>query len=281
MTLHPVAIGAAATDGPLDRLDAWEGRSASAIARQWKVPALHLLRTVGSTNDVAKSLASMGAAEGTIVLAEEQNAGRGRAGRVWSSSAGLGLYLSIIARPQASVAPIYPLAVAIAVARALDPWTEGGVSVKWPNDLLIEGRKLGGILCEATWSGGALTHLVVGIGLNILHRPDDFPPELRASAASLLAVTPAVSRFDVASAVVASVTSLIRGGGPAFDDEEWRAEIDRRDALRGRQIDIFETESGRLLMSGMAEGIADDGSLTIRQGDQVHAVRSGTVRFRG
>ncbi len=261
------------------RLDVWEGHPVAEIADEWKVPGLEILGVVGSTNDVARALASAGAPSGTVVLADRQAAGRGRAGRAWSSPACLGLYISFIARPQAHSASSYPILVALSIAEALDPWTKDRLAIKWPNDLLLDGRKVGGILCEASWAGGALTHLVAGIGINVLHRQEDFPAELRASATSLHSVSSAVSRFDVATAVVERMRDLIRGGRRSAGDDGWRAEFARRDALAGRRIDIFEPESGALVTSGVAEGIGDDGSLRVRRGDGLLTVRSGTIRF--
>src|SRR5690606_35180796 len=136
-------------------------------------------------NDVARSLADAGAPAGTLVLAEQQHAGRGRMGRSWSSGPGLGLYLSFVGRPLAASLATYPLRIGVAAATALDPWTAGQVTIKWPNDLLLEGRKLGGILCEASWAGPTVAHMIVGIGLNILHGDSDFPADLRPLATSL------------------------------------------------------------------------------------------------
>lgn len=288
MTVPADPDPAHAGSGSLDRLDEWEGCCAEDLAREWAVPEVEILRSVGSTNDVAKTLAADGAPECTVVLAERQDAGRGRAGRVWSSPPGLGLYLSVIARPDATKASIYPLRSAVAVAQALDPWTARKVAVKWPNDLLLHGRKLGGILCEATWKGGSIANLIVGVGVNVLHRTEDFPPQLRDGAVSLRSASggpsdsTAVSRFQVASSVVRSICAMIRDRFTSQTSTEWRAELDRRDALVGERVDVFEPESGRLVIaSGRAEGIAEDGALMIRQNGAVVSIRSGTIRFAG
>ncbi|HEX2188449.1 MAG TPA: biotin--[acetyl-CoA-carboxylase] ligase, partial [Longimicrobiaceae bacterium] len=129
------------------RTDRWEGRTAAELAREWGIPGLHLFRRVGSSNDVARALADAGAPAGTAVLAEEQVAGRGRGGKLWSSPPGLGIWLSVVLRPRALAAPgLLPLRVGLAAAAALDPFARPGrVEVKWPNDLQVAGRKLGGI----------------------------------------------------------------------------------------------------------------------------------------
>ncbi|MDD8026046.1 MAG: biotin--[acetyl-CoA-carboxylase] ligase [Acidobacteriota bacterium] len=138
-----------------------------------------------STNDEAKRLARGGAAAGTAVAAGEQTAGRGTRGRSWHSPPGLGLYLSIVLRPPLPDLAGLPLLAARAVRDALEAETGVRASVEPPNDLVWEGRKLGGLLCESGFEGGRLLFAVVGLGLNVGQQPDDFPPELAAAAVSL------------------------------------------------------------------------------------------------
>jgi BirA family transcriptional regulator, biotin operon repressor / biotin---[acetyl-CoA-carboxylase] ligase len=150
---------------------------------------VHRLESVPSTNDLARSLALQGAAHGTAVVAGEQTRGRGTKGRVWHSPAGLGLYASFILRgPGGGAVPfphLIPLAAGLAAADAVRE--AGGVetALKWPNDILHDGKKLGGILSEAVSGAAGGDFAVVGIGLNAGHGPDDFPGELRASATSV------------------------------------------------------------------------------------------------
>jgi hypothetical protein len=138
------------------RADAWEGATAATLAAAWGVPAVHLFETVGSTNDAARTLADAGAPHGSVVLADAQTAGRGRSGRGWSSSPGLGVWMSMVVRPVASPAPgLLPILVGIAAAEALDPFVQPlRTGIKWPNDLHLAGRKLAGILCEGSWAAG-------------------------------------------------------------------------------------------------------------------------------
>lgn len=142
------------------------------------------LESCTSTNDIAREYALKGAAEGTVILAKEQTQGRGRQGRAWYSPKNKGLYLSIILRPPISGLSLLPLLAGLAVEEALHRM---GVSVglKWPNDLVWSGRKVGGILSEGNYSGNRLNFAVVGIGLNLHHEEEDFPQRLRQSAASL------------------------------------------------------------------------------------------------
>jgi BirA family biotin operon repressor/biotin-[acetyl-CoA-carboxylase] ligase len=141
--------------------------------------------TCTSTNDLARELAVKGAEEGVVVQAEEQSAGRGTKGRSWYSAKGQGLYLSVILRPPAEAAAFMPLMAGVAVREALAAATGLPVGLKWPNDLMASGKKLGGILCESQWAGQNLEFAVVGIGLNLLHGQADFPPAIRPQATSV------------------------------------------------------------------------------------------------
>jgi BirA family biotin operon repressor/biotin-[acetyl-CoA-carboxylase] ligase len=241
---------------------------------------VHLFSVLGSTNDFARALADAGAPAVTLVLAERQTAGRGRAARAWESPAGVGLWFSLVLRdvPAGAVAPL-PLVVALAVARALDPWVETPVGVKWPNVIFLEGRKMGGILCEASWEGGAVSHLTVGVGLNLLQGPGDFPVHLRPLATSLRIETARpVSRFQVASAVIDELRAILLDQPPSpslLSTTEFTA----RDVLRNRKIRILAADTGAPLVSGYARGIASDGTLRVESADSTVAVHTGTVRL--
>jgi BirA family biotin operon repressor/biotin-[acetyl-CoA-carboxylase] ligase len=143
--------------------------------------------TVDSTNLRAKRLARQGAAEGTVVVAERQNQGRGRLGRGWASRAGQGLWLSLILRPRVGTAElaVITLLTAVTMARAIKRATGIQVRIKWPNDLLYEDAKLAGILAELNGELDRVNYLIVGIGLNVNHLAEDFPPELAGRATSL------------------------------------------------------------------------------------------------
>lgn len=150
---------------------------------------VHRLESAASTNDIARALALDGADHGTAVLAREQTRGRGTKGRAWHSPAGLGLYVSYVVRgPEGGGVPsphLLPLVAGLAASDALA--AEGGVEarLKWPNDLVHDGRKIGGILSEAVSGGLGGGFAVVGVGLNVGHAPEDFPADLRALASSV------------------------------------------------------------------------------------------------
>jgi BirA family biotin operon repressor/biotin-[acetyl-CoA-carboxylase] ligase len=260
------------------RAERWEGLAADELARRWGVPAVHLFAQVGSTNDVARALADAGAPAGTAVLAEEQTAGRGRGGKGWSSAPGLGIWLSVVLRPAALPSPgLLPVLVGLAAAEAIDPFVRPArTQVKWPNDLWLAGRKVAGILCEGSWDAGRPAAVVAGIGVNVLHSPDDFPPEVRETATSLrIAAGWSPPRHEVAGAIVAGILRLA-AHPPAQLSGALLDALRARDALAGRAVDV----TGAATVSGTAMGVTPAGALLVRTtGGALRTVTSGTVRL--
>ncbi len=146
---------------------------------------------VGSTNEAAWEEAEKGAAEWTVVIADEQTSGRGRLSRKWHSPAGLGAWMSVVLRPDVrpSVAPGITMCASLAVAKALRKLHPMSVSLKWPNDVMVKGRKICGILTEMKAAGDRVEFVVCGMGINLNQGTDDFPPELRDSATSVFLAT--------------------------------------------------------------------------------------------
>lgn len=260
------------------RAERWEGAAAAELAARWGLPAVHLFERAGSTNDVARALAEAGAPAGTAVLAEEQVAGRGRGGKGWQSPPGLGVWLSVVLRPASLAAPgLLPILVGLAAAQALDPFLRPArVEIKWPNDLLLAGRKLAGILCEGSWDAGLPGYVVAGIGINALHSLGDFPPELRETATSLRIASGWMgSRAEVAGAVAAAIFRRVAEppaelGGALLDA------LRGRDALLGRRVRV----TGGDAASGTAMGITPAGALLVRtSAGALKTIRSGTVRL--
>lgn len=260
-------------------LDQWEGIDSRGLQRLWRVPAVHVFSVIDSTNEAARRLAGEGAESGTIVLAEEQLAGRGRLGRTWLSPPGSGLWFSMILRPAAAAVPTgLPVRIALAVARSLDAWLDEPARIKWPNDVLLGAAKLGGILCEASWEAGRPRHVVAGVGLNIFQRADDFPAEFRASATSLrIASSTDINRLDVATAIMGELRSVRDQVGEPLSGRVL-AEVAARDALLGTPLEVIEPQSGRLIVRGLGGGITSDGSLRVASEKGEVTVRSGTVR---
>jgi len=149
---------------------------------------LHFFPTLDSTNTYAARLAREGAPEGTSVIADAQSGGKGRLGRTWVSPAGVNLYLSVILRPPvlATIAPQLSLLAAVAVVDAIAEVCQLSPTIKWPNDILIDGKKVCGILAEMQTEGDVLRAVILGIGVNINATASAFPEELREKASSLL-----------------------------------------------------------------------------------------------
>jgi BirA family transcriptional regulator, biotin operon repressor / biotin---[acetyl-CoA-carboxylase] ligase len=234
-------------------------------------------RQIGSTNTVARELAAAGAPHGTVVTADEQTAGRGRQGRTWTAPPGSALLYSAVLRPIEARHSVLPLAVALAVcetAEVLRPGIE--CTVKWPNDVHLEGRKLAGILIEARPQDG---WAVLGVGLNLAIGEDEFPEELRDRAISLFGSASAVPYGAVDAkknswAMAAAGTLSERLAVWLDADAEavlgaWRA----RDALRGREV---TWDKG----SGVADGVDERGYLLVRlaDGDRI-ALGAGDVHL--
>jgi BirA family transcriptional regulator, biotin operon repressor / biotin---[acetyl-CoA-carboxylase] ligase len=207
-------------------------------------PRLHLRRT-GSTNDRARRLAAAGAPHGTLVTAAEQTAGRGRQGRAWAAPPGRALLLSLVLRDPPA---LLPLAAAVAVAETAEAVGGRGVTarIKWPNDVLVDGRKVAGILAEARPQEG---WAVLGIGLNVAVRLEDLPAELHGTAGTL-GREPADLEPALTTLLAALERVLCIDEAAAL--ESWR----RRDALAGREI---AWSGGR----GIAAGVDGGGRLVV------------------
>lgn len=223
------------------------------------------LERVLSTQDVVHELADTGVPDGMAVVAAEQTAGRGSRGRQWESSFG-GLWLSVLRRPPAVAAvELLSIRVGLAVADALASVGVPDLRLKWPNDLILRDRKVGGILCEARWQGGQLGWIAVGIGINVRNR---VPEDVRMAAIALHDVVPGLEADDLVDPIVSRVRRL-EGASPVIVPAE-RALVDRYDWLRGRAI----VEPA----DGVADGITDDGQLRVRTNDgRVVLARTGPV----
>ena len=177
-----------------------------------ELPKIFRCDTVDSTNTVCKSLALEGAPDGTAVIARRQTAGRGRMGRSFESPAGLGLYLSMLWRPVASPEGLLPLTAmaSAAAAVAIRHATGADVRIKWPNDLVLNGKKLAGLLTEVSLSGGRVEHVVIGLGVNLRQQPEDFSPEVARTATSLAAQRCAVDETALEAALVDALRQAFR-----------------------------------------------------------------------
>ncbi len=222
---------------------------------------------VSSTMDVVHELAGQGAAAGTTVVAGEQLAGRGARGRTWHSPPG-GLWMSVLYRPtRAPGLEVISLRVGLAVASAVDQFAGATVQLKWPNDLMLHGRKLGGILCEARWQGDQPGWIAVGVGLNVRN---SIPLELRPLATALREQYPEISLEDLIPPVAAALNRLDLQADRLTSSE--LHEFASRDWLLGRQI--------REPVAGTVAGLAADGTLVVRtaEGSEL-TLRTGSVEL--
>ena len=219
-----------------------------------------------STQDLVHQLGEDGAPHGTAIVAAEQGAARGTRGRAWHAPLG-GVWMSVLCRPAVpAAAEVLSLRVGLAVAAALEAGTRTPpLRLKWINDLILDDRKLGGILCEARWRGERLAWVTVGIGINV---HNTIPPELGTTAVRLAEYDPAASAEGLALPVAQAIAGVTGGSAELSPDE--LAAFDRRDWLYGRRL----TAPG----VGLAAGIDRSGALLIRESDgRVTAVRAGSV----
>jgi BirA family biotin operon repressor/biotin-[acetyl-CoA-carboxylase] ligase len=236
---------------------------------------IHYRDVLPSTNDLAFRLAQEGAFHGEVVIADQQTQGRGRRGRTWVSPAGLNLYFSVILRPELTPqrAPELTLLTAVAVAETLRE-AGGHAFIKWPNDLLVEGRKISGILTELSAEPETIHFVVVGVGVNLNAHSTDFPPELSGLATSLAEVRgQKVPRALFTAALWTRLENWLElhqeQGFPPVR-EAWRALCE----TLGQDV-LVKTE--RREFRGRAEDIDDLGALLVRTPDGLERVVAGDV----
>jgi BirA family biotin operon repressor/biotin-[acetyl-CoA-carboxylase] ligase len=222
--------------------------------------ALRVMEEMTSTIDMARQWLKEGAPNGAVVIAGRQTAGRGRMGRTWASPAG-GLWLTVILRPRWDVAAagLLGLAAGLAAAEAVEKETGAPIQLRWPNDLLLEGRKVGGVLVETELEGRVIAVALVSIGVNVNFRRSDLPEEVRQSAETLLEATG--REQSLARLAARFLETLESGLGTLTDDSQalqvlWRA----RDALRGRQVRV---EAAGKMLRGRAAGVDRQGRLLL------------------
>jgi BirA family biotin operon repressor/biotin-[acetyl-CoA-carboxylase] ligase len=239
---------------------------------------IHHYYKVGSTNSEAMRAAAEGAPEGSVFLAEEQLAGRGRGVHSWHSARSEGIYCSVVLRPEMppSDALIFSLAAGLAVRAAVAEITpQLQADLKWPNDLLLGGKKFCGILTEMNAEATRVRHLVVGVGINV--NQAKFPAELREIATSLRIETGTEwSRVELCAALLKSLDREYRS---LVEDTGARDVIVRRfeqssSSVRGKKVSVEENAS----LTGVTEGLDERGFLRVRTADGLRTVVSGTVR---
>lgn len=244
---------------------------AAALAAIPLVRRVVLHDATDSTNDDARRLAQEGAPDGTVVVARSQRAGRGRLGRSWHSPAGTGLYLSILLRPAGPLDRVgrYALVAAVATVEACRAMGAAGARIKWPNDVIVDGRKLAGILAELR-SGAEAAELVLGFGINVRPPGGGFPAELATTATSLAAAPGA--GVDLAGAAVTLVRALdlwigrLRAGAW---DEVRSAFVRYAPGVEGSAVTLHGG------VTGVTSGLDDSGALRVATAEGVLLVHGG------
>ena len=244
------------------------------------------LKITGSTNSEALEAGEKGAAPGTVVVAGSQTGGRGRLKRSWLSPPGMGLYFSILLRPDLAVEdlPKITLAAGLAVCEAIESECGLFLQIKWPNDILLSGRKLAGILTETgavqTMTTGGKPYVVVGVGLNLYSPDGGFPAELREHATALSFHTDReISADTLLEACASSIEKVVRRLEKG-DFAEILASWKQRDATQGKML-FWVTPQGKKVF-GISLGPDADGILHIRdQAGRIHEVISGDVNLAG
>jgi BirA family transcriptional regulator, biotin operon repressor / biotin---[acetyl-CoA-carboxylase] ligase len=269
---------------PARTVDRWEGEEVRALERRWELPLLEVHDVVPSTNDRIRALAAEGAAPFTTVVARGQSAGRGRQGKAWYSPAGRGLWLSLLldGGEHTDRAGLLPILLGLAVARAIEG-TDGAleVGIEWPNDLICESRKIGGILCES-WEGEDGRRVAAGIGINLLQDEEELlealgDDALRAGSIRMVAGRE-LSPVALAEEIIREVKRLLFRPPDALEGGT-ADELARRDTLRGRRVAVTPGDGGREARQGTAGGIDPGGALLLLDDlGNPRRITAGTVR---
>jgi BirA family biotin operon repressor/biotin-[acetyl-CoA-carboxylase] ligase len=227
-----------------------------------------------STNDVAKQKARQGAKEGTVIVAEEQTAGRGRIKRRWLSPRG-SIALSMILYPPLAYLPSLIMVASLAVARSIEQVTNLKAKIKWPNDVLVNDKKICGILVESDVRGNKVDYAVIGIGLNVNLKLSEFPQIAPMATSLSRELGREVSRREVIRSLLAEAEKLylaLAAGDSVF--KEWRDNL----VTLGQKVRV---SSGAVTYRGIAESVAADGSLLLRQPDgSLLKIVAGDVTLR-
>ncbi|HEY83088.1 MAG TPA: biotin--[acetyl-CoA-carboxylase] ligase [Dehalococcoidia bacterium] len=215
---------------------------------------------LSSTMDIARKEARRGIAEGTVVIAEEQTVGRGRLKRTWLSPQG-SIALSIILYPRISYLPYLVMLAALAAARSIEKVTGLKTQLKWPNDVLINGKKVCGILVETEVGENSAAYAIIGIGINVNFKVADFPEILDVATSLADELGRDIPRVKIIRQLLAEVEELcsaLPDGEPIY--QEWR----KRLITLGRKVQV---RTSTAILEGIAESVARDGSLLLRQAD--------------
>ena len=242
----------------------------SAVGRELERP-IEYHGLLDSTQVRARALAAAGGSA-AVVVAEEQTAGRGRRGTAWHAAPGSSLLASWIFRPAPAEPALLTLLAGVAVARALDAAGCPGARVVWPNDVQLEGRKVAGVLADATGDGPSAL-LILGIGINVHQRSGDFPPEIEGSAVSCAMAGCEVDRLALLCRLDRELARIAVPAERQAALREWR----ERSSVLGREVEV--TGAGAARSRGVAIELADDGALVIESAAGRERVLAGMLRL--
>ncbi len=241
---------------------------------------IRVFQKTTSTNDIVEKLARDGVAEGVVVFAESQTQGRGRLGRAWVSPPGKGLWFSVLLRPQIAPQAVTRLTIAAAASLARTVQSVTGVvpRIKWPNDLLVNGRKISGILTELSAELDHVKYVILGIGMNINLTEADFPADLKPIATSLrVAAKREINRPEFAAELLRQLDRDYR----RLSEGQFQRVAEEWEALSGTLGSEVEVLTGDRVVRGRAESLDHDGALLVRtQHGRIERIIGGDVSLR-
>ena len=237
---------------------AWDAETGVTLARLLDLPRVEVMTSVRSTMDVAHALGAQGAPPGTLVLADEQTAGRGRGGKPWRSAAGAGIWMTLLERPNdAEALGVLSIRLGLKVAPVLQRFADAPVRLKWPNDLLADERKLAGILVESRWRDRQVDWVAIGIGVNVGMPHGELAAALRDGTRRV--------------AVLAELVPALRAAARA------RGRLSKEELERWVSRDVAVGRRCRLPVPGVVRGVAPDGSLMIEREGEMALARAGSL----
>lgn len=250
------------------------------LSTRWVAQTIHYYDETDSTNLQAKLAAGEGVGEGMLFVADRQTAGRGRRGRSWESPAGANIYFTLLLRPTFApdMAPQVTLVMGLAVAEAIREYCGLDVRIKWPNDVVIGGKKVCGILTELGLQGSDIDHLIVGVGINVDRQ--EFPVEIAMTATSLEAEKDSeIDRTGLLACVMERFEVLYEEFKQAGGLNKLRERYDALLINRNREVRVLDPKGE---YTGIARGISNEGELIVeREGGSLEAVYAGEVSVRG
>lgn len=252
----------------------------SMIDTEWAGQTIYYFDQIDSTNIRAKQLGEEGVPHGTLIVAGQQNAGRGRRGRTWESPPGVSIYMSIVLRPEMAPvkAPMLTLVMALSAADSLKECTGLDVQIKWPNDIVLNGKKLAGILTEMSTEMEYINHVVIGVGINV--NTGQLPEELEEKATSLRLETGRIIRR---SEIIASIMKEFEGNYQLFIETQGLRQMQEKyNSLlinREKEVRILGVKEE---YAAYALGINEKGELLVRRDNgEIEAILAGEVSVRG